>query len=70
MDKYKLEYFMKLKNISKDDLCKAIGISKTAFYRKCRGVSDFTREEILDIAKLLDLSGQDILDIFFTLKVS
>ena len=61
---------MKLKNISKDDLCKAIGISKTAFYRKCRGVSDFTREEILDIAKLLDLSGQDILDIFFTLKVS
>lgn len=70
MDKYKLEYFLKSKNMSIEDLCSALDISKTAYYRKTNGKSDFYRNEILKIRDLLQLSGQDVLDIFFTSKVS
>lgn len=70
MDKYKLEYHIKNKNMTRESLCEAINVSKTAFYRKCNGHSEFTRDEIERIAEVLDLSGEDILSIFFTEKVS
>lgn len=70
MDKYKLEYYMKLKGKSKKELCEAIDISEAAFYRKCNGGSEFTRDEIIKIAETLELSGDDILSIFFAEKVS
>lgn len=70
MDKYKLEYFMNTNNISKDELCKAMKISKSAFFRKCNGQSEFTRNEIERIASILGLSGEDILSIFFAKQVS
>lgn len=70
MDKYKLEYFIKRKDMDKVSVCRALNMSTAAFYRKCNGKSEFTREEIMKLAELLDLSGQDILDIFFAQKVS
>lgn len=70
LDKYKLEYFIKRKNLTRDDLCTQMGLSKSALYRKCKGITEFTRSEILKLVDILDLSGQDILDIFFTQKVS
>lgn len=70
MDKYKLEYHMKIKGITRKELCKALNISDTAFYRKCNGDSEFTRDEIARIAEILELSGKDILSIFFVEKVS
>ena len=70
MDKYKLEYFINSKNMDKKSLCAALGLSSSAFYRKCRGVTEFTRSEIIEIANILELSGEDILSIFFTKEVS
>lgn len=70
LDRYKLEYYMNSKNINKDSICEAIGISKSAFFRKCNGRSEFTRYEIDRIAEVLELSGDDILSIFFADKVS
>lgn len=70
MDKYKLEYFIRARNLNQTSFCKSLGISKTAYYRKTNGKSDFTREEILKIADILDLSGDEILEIFFVQKVS
>ena len=46
MDKYKLEYEMKKRKISQEELCKKIHISRSAFYRKCNGLSEFTQSEI------------------------
>ena len=34
MDRYKLEYEMKSKGVTVEELCKAIGMSKAAYYRK------------------------------------
>lgn len=34
MDRYKLEYEMKIKGITIEQMCKDIGISRSAFYRK------------------------------------
>ena len=68
MDKYKLEYEMKKKGISVEELCSKTGISKTSFYRKINGITEFRLCEIKRIAELLELT--DLSSIFFTDKVS
>lgn len=68
MDKYKLEYEMKKRKISQEELCKKIHISRSAFYRKCNGLSEFTQSEIQAIIDFLGLESP--IGIFFTEKVS
>lgn len=68
MDRYKLEYEMKSKGVTVEELCKAIGMSKTAYYRKLKGRTEFTRGEIQKMIDFLNL--EDPMDIFFTPKVS
>lgn len=68
MDKYKLEYEMKIRNVSVDELCKVIKISKSSFYRKCNGTSQFTHGEIQGIVDFLGLDSP--MGIFFKTKVS
>ena len=46
MDRYKLEYEMKRRGVTVENLCENIGMSRSAFYRKCRGTSEFTLTEI------------------------
>ena len=46
MDKYKLEYEMKTRGITIEKLCTELHISRSAFYRKCNGISEFTQGEI------------------------
>ena len=70
MDKYRLEYEIKRRGLVKEDVQQAIGLSRTAFYRKCNGITDFTLSEVRAIADFLGLSPDDILDIFFAKKVS
>ena len=68
MDKELLEYEMKKKKISIGEMCKKIGVSRSAFYRKCNGISEFTLSEI---TKICDLIGFDSArEIFFASKVS
>ena len=68
MNKALLEYEMKKRNISIDSLCEKIGISKTSFYRKTNGKSEFTLGEIQEIVKLLKLESP--MEIFFAKEVT
>lgn len=66
MNKAKLEYEMSLHNISKADMCAMLGISRSAFYRKCNGDSEFTQSEIQKIVDILNLESP--VGIFLTRK--
>lgn len=68
MDAAQLECEMKRKKVSKGDMCKMLGISRSAFYRKCTGRSEFTQSEIQKIASILEL--KDLATIFFNEEVS
>lgn len=57
MDKALLQYEMSKNGISIGELCEKIGISRSAFYRKCNGKSDFTKSEIQAIVDLLHLES-------------
>lgn len=68
MDKARLEYEMKKRGVSIADMCAKLGCSRSAFYRKCNGISEFTQSEIQTIVDYLDLDSP--VGIFFTEKVS
>lgn len=56
---------MVLKSQRMCDLSKAIGISKSALYRRMRGTASFNREEIQKIIEVLSLSDETAMRIFF-----
>ena len=68
MNKAKLEYEMSIRGISKGKLCEHIGISRSALYRKCNGITEFTHGEIVAIVEFLGLESP--VGIFFDEKVS
>ena len=68
MDKVLLEYEMKKNGMNADQLCEILGISRSAFYRKCNGVSEFTLSEIKKIVSALHLESP--MAIFFADEVS
>lgn len=68
MDKALLEYEMKKRGVTTEDLCKKINMSRSAFYRKCNGISEFTLGEIKQIVSALGLDSP--IDIFFAEEVS
>ena len=66
MDRWKLEYEIKKRGITIDKFCKDLNISKSAYYRKCRGISEFTQSEIERIIDYLGLESP--MGIFFAEK--
>ena len=68
MNKALLEYEMKIRGVAIGDMCNVLGISRSAFYRKCTGVSEFTQSEIQMIIDYLHLDSP--MAIFFDQKVS
>lgn len=68
MDKNLLIYEMKKKGLNVAELCEKIGISKSAFYRKCNGQTEFKLDEIKKIKSILGLDT--VTPIFFTSEVS
>ena len=68
MNKARLEYEMKIRGFSIADMCEMLGISRSAFYRKCNGISEFTQGQIQSIVNFLDLDSP--MGIFFDEKVS
>ena len=68
MDKALLEYEMKKRGVSIADMCDKLGCSRSAFYRKCNGISEFTQSEIQIIVDFLGLESP--MGIFFSNKVS
>lgn len=68
MNKARLEYEMSIRGITKKELCSALNISRSAFYRKCNGSSEFTQSEIQKIVDYMELDSP--IGIFFDVKVS
>ena len=68
MDKFRLKAEIQRKGYTQDEFCELIGISRSAFYRKCNGISEFTQGEIEKILLCLDLKTP--MGIFFAEKVS
>lgn len=66
MDGALLRYEMQRKGVSVDQLCAAIGVSRSAFYRKIKGASEFTLGEIQKIMECLEI--RDPGPIFFCNK--
>ena len=58
-----LEYRMKENGKSISNMCEMLGISRSAFYRKCKGKSEFTQSEIQKIVDYLKLDSP--VEIFF-----
>ena len=68
VDRYKLEYEIKSRGITVEKFCDDIGMSRSAYYRKCNGVSEFTQGEIQTIVKYLGLKSP--MGIFFADEAS
>lgn len=47
------------------DVASMLGINESTFYRKIRGKSDFTRDEIQKIREYLKMTVEEVEDIFF-----
>jgi hypothetical protein len=65
MDKHLLNYRIGTKGVTTDSFCEQLGLSKSAFYRKRNGRSEFSAREIRDIKNLLQLSDNEVDAIFF-----
>ena len=70
MNTRELKAQMIRKDKTADDLCAAIGISRSAWFRKVGGESQFTQGEIMGIRRELDLDDQQTGIIFFNEEVS
>ena len=70
MNAKKLKAEMALKEKSVSDMCAAMGIARSSWFRKITGITEFTQAEISTMAKLLDLSVEQIGSIFFEDVVS
>ncbi|MBR2311298.1 MAG: helix-turn-helix transcriptional regulator [Oscillospiraceae bacterium] len=68
MDKDKLQDAMKQQGVSIQDMCSKLNMSRSAFYRKSNGISEFTQSEMQRIVDILKLESP--MGIFFAEKVS
>lgn len=55
-------------HITIEELCSMARMSKTVYYRKKRGKSEFTRQQMIDIANALNFKSPG--SIFFAEEVS
>lgn len=67
-DKNKLEYLMKSKGVTVNEMCEVCGIGRSAWYRKLRGATEFTLKEVRAISDVLGEECRE--EIFFAEKVS
>ena len=70
MNKLELKAQMIRKEKTVDQLCTALGISRTAWFRKVGGESQFTQGEIMGLRFELDLDDHQTAEIFFNNEVS
>lgn len=59
---------MKSRGITIEKLCSDLHMSRSAFYRKCNGITQFTQAEIQNIVDYIGLDSP--MGIFFVEKVS
>lgn len=68
MNKKLLEYELKKRRISIGMMCDKMGMSRSAFYRKCNGITEFTLSEINKIVEII--GSESAIPIFFANTVS
>ena len=68
MNSHLLAQKMTEKGISVKTMYTSLGMSRSAFYRKCKGKSDFTLSEAKQIMQILAIDDPN--DIFFSRTVS
>lgn len=61
----RLESYMKLKNISKQDLAREWGKSEAYIYRRFSEEVEFSLTDISEIFSILNLSKEEAIEIFF-----
>jgi predicted transcriptional regulator len=60
-----LEARLKEKNITKEDLSKGLNMSYTSLQQRVKGRTDFKLGEIKKIKKILGLTNDQVIEIFF-----
>lgn len=70
MNTKELKAQMVRKEKTVDQLCASLGISRSTWFRKIGGESQFTQGEITGLRKELELSDEQTGDIFFNERVS
>lgn len=65
MNTVKLKAKILKSSVSIRELSRLMGIHKATLYRKTKGELDFTRLDILNICVALNLSNEELLEIFF-----
>lgn len=66
MDAIILEAACKRKGLTNSHVAELLGMDESTFYRKRKGLTDFTRKEIQKLRSILALTAEDVDDIFFT----
>lgn len=61
---------IKLHGLSMNDFLRRIGMPRSTWSKKIRGMSEFTRAEMIKIVDVLHLTPDQIMAIFFCRKVS
>lgn len=70
MNRNELQRQIRLEGKTVDQLCSALGISRSAWFRKIGGRSEFTQSEICTLRRELELDDELTGFIFFNDKVS
>lgn len=70
MNERLLRSAMVAQGVSPEHLMATVGISKSAYYRKMNGTSEFTQSEISKIAQMLHLDEKELCRIFFADEVA
>ena len=70
MNSRALKAQMIMKDKTVDQLCTALGISRSAWFRKVGGESEFTQGEIAGLRFELELDDHQTAEIFFAPSVS
>ena len=65
-----LEQKMREKNISVSEMSKLLNINESTWYRKKRNAKSFSVGEAEKICNILDLSGDELTEIFFAKKLA
>lgn len=65
MDRALLEYILKKKGYNFTNMAEVLGIKKPSMSYRLNGKVQFSREEIITVAKWLELTEQEVIDVFF-----
>ncbi len=68
MNERMLKEELKKRGITTAEMCNKIGLSRSAFYRKCKGITEFTLSEINKIVTVIGSEAAS--NIFFAGMVS